>query len=448
MRTLKTLLIAVVALALLLPAAATAGNYPPAGNPGKGKKKRSGKAKTFTVCKQKKCKYKSINKAIKKARGGDLIRVKKGTYREGVKVTGSGYDGLRIVGDKKKPSNVVINSKGLKGAAAQNGVIVNNADDVTVSGLKTINYKGNGVFFLNVTGYTASNLIAAGPGVYGVYAFNSKGGTMKNSVAYDNNDAGFYIGQTPKQAKPKRSLVTNVQAYRNVLGFSGTNMRYVTITKGKWFNNGSGIVPSSLKSEKFPPPANNVISNNEVFWNNYNYYAGANFRIPKTGPAGLAGYPLGVGILLFGGQGHTVEKNKIYGNWLVGYGAIEQLTLLGEKSPALREAAVLRKNVVRNNAFGLGGRDLNGRDMFYDGTGTQNCFSGNTLLSPNLPVNNSTFAPCPAPAANTKNQAAQDTAIGWIAGVDSKKPETFEAFWVRHPHAAQKGRKPLVRLSK
>ena len=209
---------------------------------------------------------------------------------------------------------------------------------------------------MNVDGYTASNLIAAGPGVYGVYAFNSKGGTMKNSVAYDNNDSGFYIGQTPKQAKPKRSMVTDVQAYRNVLGFSGTNMRYVTIKNSKWFNNGSGIVPSSLKSEKFPPPQDNVISGNEVFWNNYNYYAGAKFRIPKTGPAGLAGYPLGVGILLFGGQGHTVEKNKVYGNWLVGYGAIEQLTLTAaKKSPALKEAAILRRNTVRNNDFGLGG---------------------------------------------------------------------------------------------
>ena len=110
MRTLKTLLIAVVALALVAPATALAGNYPPAGNPGKGKKKRAGKAKTFTVCKQKKCKYKSINKAIAKAQGGDLIRVKNGTYREGVKVTGSAYDGLRIVGNRKNPAKVVISS--------------------------------------------------------------------------------------------------------------------------------------------------------------------------------------------------------------------------------------------------------------------------------------------------------------------------------------------------
>ncbi len=445
MRTVKMLLIAVVALALVVPAAAQAGNYPPAGNPGKGKNKRSAKAKTFTVCKQKRCKYRTINRAVAKASGGDLIRVRKGTYREGVKVTGSRYDGLRIVGDTRKPGRVVIDNKRLKGAAAQNSVLVNSADRVTVSGLKVRNYKGNGVFFVNVDGYTASDLIAAGPGVYGVYAFNSKGGTIKDSVAYEHNDAGFYIGQTPKQAKPKRSIVTNVKAYRNVLGFSGTNMRYVTIKNSQWFNNGTGIVPSSLKSERFPPPQENVISGNEVFWNNYNYYAGAKFRIPRTGPAGLAGYPLGVGILLFGGQGHTVERNKIYGNWLVGYGAIEQLTLLGEKSPALKEAAVLRRNVVRNNDFGLGGRDLNGRDMFYDGTGTQNCFSGNTLRSPNLPLDNGTFAACPAPAANTRNAAAQGEAIGWIAGVSAKDPNSFEKYWVRHPHAARKGIKPLVR---
>ncbi len=447
MKTLKTLLIAVVALALV-PAVAVAGSYPPAGNPGKAKKKRSGKARTFTVCKQKRCKYKTINRAIRKARGGDLIRVRKGTYREGVKVTGSGYDGLRIVGDRKRPGRVVINSKGLRGAAAQNGVLVNNADGVTVSGLKLVNYKGNGVFFVNVNGYSASHLIAAGRGVYGVYAFNSKGGTIRDSVAYDNNDSGFYIGQTPKQSKPKRSLVTRVRAYRNVLGFSGTNMRYVTITKSQWFNNGTGIVPNALKSEKFPPPQENVISGNHVFWNNYNYYAGAKFRIPRSGPAGLSGYPLGVGILLFGGQGHTVEKNKIYGNWLVGFGAIEQLTLLGEKSPALREAAVLRRNTVRNNDFGLGGRDLNGRDMFYDGSGTQNCFSNNTLRSPNLPADNSTFAPCPGPAANTRNSAAQSEAVGWIAAVNAKDPSSFEKFWIRHPHAAKKGVKPLVRMKK
>ena len=42
------------------------------------------------------------------------------------------------------------------------------------------------------------------------------------------------------------------KAWGNVLGFSGTNMRYMTITKSRWFNNGAGIVPNALDSEKLP----------------------------------------------------------------------------------------------------------------------------------------------------------------------------------------------------
>src|SRR5439155_588963 len=73
-----------------------------------------------------------------------------------------------------------------------------------------------------------------------------------------------------------------VVSYGNVLGFSGTNMRYVTIEHSKWFNNGTGIVPNALHSEKYAPPEDNVITDNDVFWNNFNYYAGAPFTVKKN----------------------------------------------------------------------------------------------------------------------------------------------------------------------
>ena len=38
------------------------------------------------------------------------------------------------------------------------------------------------------------------------------------------------MGQTPPQAKPIRSIVKNIDSWGNPLGWSGTNMRYVTIT--------------------------------------------------------------------------------------------------------------------------------------------------------------------------------------------------------------------------
>ena len=90
----------------------------------------------------------------------------------------------------------------------QNGIFVNDADEVTVDGFMARDYKANGFFFTNLNGYTMNHLIASQTGVYGLYAFNTIGGVILNSEAYYVNDGAFYIGQTPPQDKPIRSLVT------------------------------------------------------------------------------------------------------------------------------------------------------------------------------------------------------------------------------------------------
>ena len=97
------------AAALLVPAGASAQNYPPPGNPG-GTGKSHGKGRTLTVCK-KGCKYKRIQKAIDAASGKDTVKVKKGTYHEGVQIIGKGYDGLKLIGDPKHPDRVVLKAR-------------------------------------------------------------------------------------------------------------------------------------------------------------------------------------------------------------------------------------------------------------------------------------------------------------------------------------------------
>jgi hypothetical protein len=436
---------AAVTAAVFLVAAGTAmaQSYPAPKDPGKGPKS-TGKGKTLTVSKKKGSKYTSIQKAIGAATGKDTIKVKAGTYKEGLQIVGSRYDGLKLVASGK----VVLEGKGLKRGAAQNGVLVNNADAVTVKGFAARNYKANCFFVTNAVGYTLTKLVAERCGVYGIYAFNSKGGEMSSSEAYYNNDSGFYVGQTPIQkGRVKRTIVKNVKSWGNVLGFSGTNMHYVTITKSQWYNNGAGIVPNALDSEKYPPPGDNVIADNDIFWNNFNFYYGAPFQIPEQSAASLP-YPIGVGILLFGSQDTTVEGNRIFGNWLGGFAEVPAVQLAGSKDPALQEASVLRDNTVRNNVFGAGGSDLNARDMVYDGSGTGNCFEGNQTTSPNLPASNSTFAPCPGPAANTVDPTVLGEALGWAVTGKREDPATFESAWIRHPHVARKGVQPLEKYTK
>ena len=161
---------------------------------------------------------------------------------------------------------------------------------------------------------------------------------MLNSEAYYANDGAFYIGQTPPQAKPVRRSSRNVEGWGSPLGFSATNMRYVTITKSRFYNNAAGIVPNALDSEKFPPPEDNVIVDNDIFWNNFNFHQGKPpFTVREDGTAALV--PVGTGILLLGGRGNRIENNRIHGNFLAGVAAIEGILLAEEPATPAASSA-------------------------------------------------------------------------------------------------------------
>jgi hypothetical protein len=420
-------LAATAAAALAAAPVAGAVDYPPPVNPKGASGKPKGPSRTLRVCKKgHKC-FPRIQDAVNEARAGDTIRVANGTYREGVVIKGNAKRYIKLIGNPAHPEKVLLQAKRQKKA---NGVLINGADHVTVNGFTARNYKANGFFVTNSNGYTFTNLRAFLVGVYGMYAFNTTGGVMSNSVAAWNNDSGFYIGETPPQAKPKRSIVRNVESYGNVLGFSGTNMRYVTITKSKWYNNGLGIVPNALDSEKYAPPEFNIITDNDIYWNNFNYYAGAPFKIAATATG--TPYPIGIGVLLFGGRHNQVTNNRVFGNYLVGVGAIKQVLL------KQADAADLIGNTVTGNEFGLGGQDINGRDLFYDGSGSDNCWGPNSGVQKTTPENGSTLAACPFSGTNAFSADAQNEALNWAVG-----DPTHEAFWIKHPHAARAGETPL-----
>jgi hypothetical protein len=94
-------------------------------------------------------------------------------------------------------------------------------------------------------------------------------------------------------------------------------------------------------------------------------------------------------------------------------------------------------NSIQNNQFGLNGTDLNGRDIVYDGNGTNNCIGPNEGVQVTVPADGSTMAPCPFSGANAFSGAVQQELISWA--LDG----THEAYLVKHDHAAQAGLTPL-----
>ncbi|HWK27905.1 MAG TPA: right-handed parallel beta-helix repeat-containing protein [Solirubrobacter sp.] len=421
--SLRKSLLCVLVASLAVPAVAGAQSYPEPKQPGPVEAPPKGPHKTYTVCASSRCDFKSIQKAVNRARAGDTIRVRNGVYREAVKINGRGKRYLKLIGNRSKPAKVKLLARG----KMQNGIFVNDADEVTVDGFMAQGYRSNGFFFTNLNGYTMNHLIARQTGVYGLYAFNTIGGKMLNSEAYYVNDGAFYIGQTPPQAKPVRTVVRNVAGWGSPLGFSATNMRYVTITKSRFYNNALGIAPNALDSEKYPPAEDNVIIDNDIFWNNFNFHQGKPpFAVRSEGTAALA--PVGTGVLLLGGRGNRIENNRIFGNYLAGVVAVEGILLA--KNP---DARALRNNVVQNNAFGLGGTDVNGFDLIYDGNGTNNCFSMTGVTSM-FPADGSTFAGCGG--TNAFSAAVQTQMIGWTG-------EGALAAWNKHPHPPKAGYAPL-----
>jgi hypothetical protein len=426
---LSLLLVVVLAATASVPAAATAASEP-AGHAAAKKK-----LKKLEVCRRG-CDFSSIQKAVDRAAKGATIRVRPGTYVEGVIVKGSSKDRLKLVGTGKKPAKVVLQGKGAKdkeGNPAQNGVFVDGADGVVMRNMTAKNYPANGFFVRNCDGYLMDRVVAGFNRAYGLYAFNCVGGRMTRSTGYGHGDSAFYVGQTPPQDDPKRTSLDHLVAYENVLGFSGTNSRYVDIHHSEFFNNGAGVVPNTLESEKYAPASNGTVRDNLIYWNNFNYFKADSSVEPLPAATGAFNYPTGTGVVLLGTTGWKITANKVFGNLKWG------MFLVSDPGYA---PATNRGNQLTGNTMGVAMKDANGVDFMSEGSGSGNCYAKNSAGStfdPGSIPNDRLYPVCAATPPANEFDGQQ---LGEIAQYLTQK-EGQEDSWVKHPHPARKNRKPI-----
>jgi hypothetical protein len=459
---------------------------------GGGKQKQQAKAKTFEVCKHG-CRYRTIQKAVDaagsfKARKGNakrkaVVAVRPGKYVEGVVVDGTlkrkEFDGLVIEGTKMNRRKVVLEGRNAKGelGAAQNGIEAISVDGLVLRNMWARNYQSNGFFVhssgaggQHCDGYVMDNLLASANRSYGLFAKGCLGGKMVNSAGFHHGDAGFYVGETPCdskawtnhgvapppkpcQRKPKWTLLKNDRSYENVLGYSGTNSKYVKIVKSAFFNNGAGIVPNTLDSEGFEPNGWNLIEGNDVFWNNYNYFLAASaFHTVSAGLGQLAGatvnYPTGVGIVLYGSADTVVRRNDVFGNYKWGVASFSgpgEVFVANEGDDAKNV-----NNQIVENAMGRGGADPNGEfDFWNDNTGGGNCWGANSAGASFAPGNGKVpleriYPGCPQAAVLSDQVRSLDITAGLqvdlgnesdprtiLGYATSNPPQNQQCSWVR-----------------
>ena len=411
----------------------------------------------FKVCKHG-CKYSSVQKAIDNVKKGkkSIVKIMPGTYHEGVILGGHKYDKLIITGTKS-PKKTVLNGKNarIQGQPAQNAIDAVNVDGLKMKKLWAKNFPTNG-FFVHADpgdhchGFAMVKDWASFNGSYGLFAKHCTGGKITHSKGWGHGDSAIYIGETPPQRNPKWTDISHDKAYENVLGYSGTNSKYVDIHDSMFYNNGLGVGPNTLDSELFQPNAHGKIRDNKIFWNNFNYFLPKSPVKTVSGGLGMVGnrtlnYPTGTGVILLGSNGWVVKNNDIFGNFMWGVASV---------SNPFNTAALNENNRIVDNTMGRGGTDTNRFDFFNDGSGKGNCWKGNQSstfeITPTAQHRKSFLYPsCPPPASAGTGSVMGDGGlakgqVGELARyVLSDPPCLMEDQWVRHKHPDYKGITPI-----
>jgi hypothetical protein len=368
--------------------------------------------------------YKTIARAVLRAKPGDWILVWPGVYHEkqtgeaGVLITRPnihlrGLDRNLVIVDGSNGTAAVPcpSDAASQDFTARNGIEVLKADGSYIENLTVCNYLANGGEGNEIwwNGGDGSGLIGMGSywgayltttstyyesplapmAMYGIFVSNARGpGYISYSYASNMGDSDFYVGACPDC----NAVLSHVHAQNGSLGYSGTNSGgHLSIEDSEWDLNKTGIVPNSLNNDDAPPPQSGLcpggtgsctfIQRNHVHDNN-------NPNVPAAGVSGEA--PVGAGIEISGGQFDTIQNNVVenQGAWgIITHDFPDTETPppishceggVGSGSTCLFMAMgnVISGNTLMNN--GAFGNPTNG-DLANESSSTpRNCFYGNT----------------------------------------------------------------------
>ena len=206
---------------------------------------------------------------------------------------------------------------------------------------------------------------------------------FEHSYASGSPDSGFYIGQ----CNPCHTVITDVTAEYNQLGYSGTNSSGdLFIVRSVWRNNRTGIVPNSFDFEALGPQGDAVIAGNLIEKN-------GNADAAKGDDVWDIVYGVGIGII--GGSDNQIVRNHLPSNAVIGI-AIAPNPGLGGNFPATG-------NVVRgNNTHGAGLADLATVLVTPE---DRNCFADNEFGT-SAPADIEQVMPCEGAGTGDPNNGA------------------------------------------
>ena len=174
-----------------------------------------------------------------------------------------------------------------------------------------------------------------------------------------------------------------------------------------------------------------MITDNDVFWNNFNVHAGAPFKPKKTGVVPLV--PIGTGILLLGGRTNRVEDNRVYGNYLVGVAAVEGILL--DKTTEAR--ALIGNQITRQRVRARRRGPQRPRPRLRRQRHAATAGARTPACRPRCPADAGDVPGLPVRRAPTRSARTRRTSMS-----ASRAPNALKG-WIKHPHKAKAGYTPL-----
>ena len=256
----------------------------------------------------------SIQAAINAARPGETVFVEPGVYHQsvqirknGITLRGSGafHGGTVLVPPKHFPKTLCNQAFGPTGVCilakkvnAKTGAVLKTVRNDTITGLLVTGFPGNGVFGYGTVGLKVIRVVAINDGGYGISRFVSSRTVFAEDTAIGNDEAGFYVGDSPHAD----TVVRDDQAFGNQFGIFVRHARHVLVTGNVVGGNCQGILV--LDDGQKGGAGNVIIRHNRVFNNNK--------FCKKSGdtPVDIKG----CGILLLGATHSLVTHNSVTGN--------------------------------------------------------------------------------------------------------------------------------------
>jgi hypothetical protein len=307
---------------------------------------------------------------------------------------------LQIEGTGAKPEDVVIDmakstKAKLRGPAEplkDVGLRLDRADGAVVRNLTAAHAAEHGIYIHEVDGYLMQRVKFFYNKEYGGLMFTSDHGLTTDCEGVGQGDSAIYPGAAPETAEQTtegrrrvNNTITRCDIHHNTLGYSGTMGNGTRVVGNHFYDNSTAIATDSFYAGGHPgyPQDGARFENNQIYSNNFNSFVASSDVEPKV-PV-----PVGVGILIAGGNGNLVRNNRMWDNWRRATMLINVPDSFSNQN-ATTANSVSHRNEYVNNVMGIapnGDKVPNGVDFWWDEAPDQhdNCWHDNGEVTTDPP---------------------------------------------------------------